>query len=243
MFNTLFLLLFLPAINFNTGEQSTQQKAANAAANNQNYKVRYFRKNDFRIDGNVNEKSWQRCKVIQNLVAPWDPLAAGTAQFRAGYDENFFYFSFEVKDSIGLYLEEKGEEAVAKGDRVEIFFSPDTAMSNYYCLEIAPNSNLLDYQASYHRRFNSTWNIEGAQIVGKPNANGYTVEGKIPVGFLKTLKGINGSLKGTTLHAGVFRARKKSAGDSDAFIWYSWINPQVASPDFHIPSALGRFEF
>jgi hypothetical protein len=243
MFFSLLLLFFSPTINLNNAKDSIELDYVRAADNHPNYKVTYLSKNDIRIDGDVNEKSWHRCEVIKNLAAPWDSGAAGTARFRACYDENFFYFSFQVTDSIALYLEEKNEEAVAKGDRVEVFFSPDTAMSNYYCLEIAPNGNLLDYQASYHRNFNSTWNIEGAEIVGKPNANGYMVEGKIPVGFLKTLKGIDGSLNGVTILGGVFRARKKSIADPEAFIWYSWINPHVASPDFHIPSALGRFEF
>ena len=243
MFFSLLLLFFSPTINLNTAKDSLKLRHVNTADSIPNYKVSFLPKNDIHIDGDVNEKSWRRCEVIKNLSAPWDSGAAGAAQFRACYDENFFYFSFQVKDSIGLCLEEKNEEAVAKGDRVEVFFSADPAMSNYYCLEIAPNGNLLDYQASYHRNFNSTWNIQGAEIVGKPNANGYMVEGKIPVGFLKTLKGIDGSLKGATIRGGVFRARKKSIPEPEAFIWYSWINPHVASPDFHIPSALGRFEF
>lgn len=209
MFFSLLLLFFSLTINLNTAKACIKNDHVSAADDDPNYKVTYLSKNDIRIDGDVNEKSWHRCDVIKKLSAPWDSRAAGTARFRACYDENFFYFSFQVKDSIGLYLEEKNEEAVAKGDRVEVFFSPDTAMTNYYCLEIAPNGNLLDYQASYHRNFNSTWNISGAEIVGKPNANGYIVEGKLPVGFFKTLKGIDGSLKGATIHSGVFRARKK----------------------------------
>lgn len=143
MFFSLLLLFFSESINLNTAKDSIELQYGNAGDNNPKYKVSYLRKNDIRIDGDVNEKSWHRCEVIKNLLAPWDPGAAGTAQFRACYDKNFFYFSFEVKDSIGLYLEEKNEEAVAKGDRVEVFFSTDTAMTNYYCLEIAPNSNLL----------------------------------------------------------------------------------------------------
>jgi hypothetical protein len=69
------------------------------------------------------------------------------------------------------------------------------------------------------------------------------VEGKIPVGFFKTLKNSRGSLKGSVIPAGVFRARKKSVHDPEAFLWYSWVDPKVTTPDFHIPSALGRFEF
>ena len=232
------LLLFSSIIMLHSGPTFTLPHDSTRS-----YKMRYLPKNDIRIDGELNDKGWQACEVIQNLSAPWDPGATGTARFRACYNDNFFYFSFNVRDSLGLLLAERSEAAVAKGDRVEVFFSPDTTMANYYCLEIAPNGNLLDYQASYHRKFNDTWNIEGAKIVGKRAKDGYVVEGKIPVSFFKKLVSSNGSLKGTTIYAGVFRARKKSSPDPEAFIWYSWIDPKVASPDFHIPSALGRFEF
>ncbi|MCW3105511.1 MAG: hypothetical protein JWQ09_17 [Segetibacter sp.] len=243
MLTSLFLLLLTSIINANTVEESDKEQFIRITDSQPRYKVHYLPKNDIRVDGNINDKSWERCEVIKNLPCPWDPMANGTGQFRACYDESFFYFSFNVKDSIGLYQDEKNELSVANGDRVELFFSADSLMNNYYCMEIAPNGNMLDYQASYHRNFNNNWNIQGTKIIAKPNANGYMVEGKIPVGFLKKLKNSKGSLKGSVIPAGVFRARKKNVADPEAFIWYSWVDPHVIVPDFHIPSALGNFEF
>lgn len=243
MFTWLLLLLFTSIINANAVKENDKQQLFRITDTQPHYKVHFLPKNDIRVDGYVTDKSWESCDVIKNLACPWDTTASGTAQFKACYDENFFFFSFKVKDSIGLYQDEKNEIAVANGDRVELFFSSDTTMSNYYCMEIAPNGNLLDYQASYYRNFNNTWNIQGTKIISKPNGNGYMVEGKIPVDFFKKLKNSKGSLKGHIIPAGVFRARKKNVIDPEAFIWYSWVNPHVAIPDFHIPSALGRFEF
>lgn len=186
---TCLLLLFLTSkIGVNTVKENDKQQVFYITDSQPHYKVYFLPKNDIRVDGNVTDKSWDSCDVVKNLPCPWDTTASGTAQFKACYDENFFCFSFSVKDSIGLYQNEKNEIAVANGDRVELFFSSDTSMSNYYCMEIAPNGNLLDYQASYYRNFNKNWNIQGARIIAKPAVNGYMVEGKIPIGFFKKIE-------------------------------------------------------
>ena len=243
MVTDLFLFFFLTVFAAGTTVPRPQDNSINVSNPLANYKVRYLLKNDLQIDGSINEKSWKTCDEIKNLICPWDSYCGGTAKFRAGYDKNFFYFSFHVTDRIGSYLPQKNEMAVVSGDRVEIFFSADDSMSNYYCLEIAPNGNLLDYQASYHRKFNNTWNVQGKKIIGKPNKTGYMVEGKIPVDFFRLLTGSKASLQGSVIRAGVFRARKKNTSNKDPFTWYSWIDPKVANPDFHVPSALGSFEF
>jgi hypothetical protein len=207
------------------------------------YKVTYLPHNDFTVNADLNDKSWQSCNVINSISDPWDKDATGTTEFRAAYDEHFFYFSFRVKDNIVRYENENSEFSVAKGDRVELFFSADDSLKNYYCMEMAPNAHVLDYKATYHRIFDSKWNLKAATVKGKTDADGYIVEGKIPQEFFREIKGFEGSLAGKTIRAGVFRGKKKNSNDAEAFFWYTWLDPHLAEPDFHVPSALGVFQF
>lgn len=243
IFACLLLLLFTCIANAERVKVNNYKKYFKLQSDSApHYKVHYLPKNDIDIDGDINDKAWKKCDVISNLISPWD-TATGTAEFRACYDKNFFYFSFNVKDSIGSFTNDNDEQSVAKGDRVELFFSPGTSMTKYYCMEISPSGHVLDYEASYHRNFNNKWNIKGATIRCKLTEEGYIVEGKISVGFFKEIKGSAVLSKGSIIHAGVYRARKKNTAGAEDFIWYSWVNPRQPSPDFHVPASLGIFEF
>lgn len=244
--NSIFLLFISFTLISHSMQSDEQIKDISLATNVQDsvpqYSVRFFNKLNIVIDGNLRENDWKNCNIITPLSSPWEKGVKDSTFFRACYDNNFFYFSFEVHDQTITCQKQINEKSVAKGDRVEMFFSANSSMSTYYCLEISPEANLLDYQASYHRVFNRDWNIEGASIKAKKLANIYYVEGKIPLLFFKRM--INRTtIKGATIRAGIFRADKKNLLPNDDFTWFSWVNLNTENPDFHIPAALGYFKF
>lgn len=190
---------------------------------------------EIQLDGNIGELEWDHATTITNFCSPWVSTEEDKTIFRCFCSVKYFNFCFEVVDNIITVLDYKDEMTVAKGDRVELFFSPSSNLSPYYCIEINPNGNILDYKAQYYREFDFLWNFNQPTIVGKINATGYIVEGRIPISDLNVL-GIDFK-KG--FYLGVFRA-DFFGKDEDSVIWYSWINPQTEVPDFHVHSAFGK---
>ncbi|HTN68027.1 MAG TPA: sugar-binding protein, partial [Dysgonamonadaceae bacterium] len=124
---------------------------------------------------------------------------------------------------------------VEKEDRVELFFSKDKEMSEYYCFEIDAKGRVLSYSAKYYRSFNFDWDVPtGFKVAAKINSNGYSVEGSIPLEFIKNLNP-NGEL-----FFGAYRAEFSRQGNVKIENWLTWINPKTESPDFHVPSSLGK---
>lgn len=243
-----FILLFLISFSFASHRSQTVELVKdmildlNEKDSVPQYSVRFSHKMNIVIDGFLDDKDWEDCEVITPLYAPWEPDMKDRTCFRACYDTNYFYFSFRVYDQTITHQEQINERSVAAGDRVEMFFSADSSMSDYYCLEISPDANILDYQASYHRIFNRNWNIKDAFIKAKSQTDTYCVEGKIPIIFFKRLANIS-TMKGTNIRVGIFRADKKTLLPNNDFTWFSWINLKTEFPDFHIPAALGLFKF
>ena len=179
--------------------------------------------------------------VIGNLIAPWSNDHAQT-EFKAFYTDEYFVFRFNVVDSAIVDIGDT-EESVAAGDRVELFFSRSPALAEpYYCIEISPRGRVLDYEAVYYRKFSNAYTLNGLQVSSKQTLSGYEVEGKIALSFFKQLMNTD-NMKGTKVYVGAFRAEMSYDRLPDNFVWYTWINPKSTSPDFHIPSSFGIFQF
>jgi hypothetical protein len=187
------------------------------------------------LDGNIGKEEWNGVTTITNLRSPWKPAERDSTIFRCYSSHKYFNFCFEVIDRNMTVFDYTDELTVAKGDRVELFFSPSIKLHPYYCLEINPNGHILDYKAQLYRKFDYSWNFNHCSIVGKITPTGYVVEGRMSISELEKL-GIDFN-KG--FHLGVFRADFTEKKE-DAVIWYSWIKPHVKEPDFHIPSAFGK---
>ena len=194
-----------------------------------------YHTSEIQIDGDIDGMEWSRSTTLTDLYSPWAPAERDSTIFRCFFSQKYFNFCFEVIDRTLTVLEYTDEITVAKGDRVELFFSPSSKLSSYYCLEINPNGYILDYKAQLYRKFNYLWNFNHRDIVGKITSTGYVVERRIS---LSELKKIDIDLdKGFCL--GIFRA--DFTGENENYvIWYSWLNPHTKDPDFHIPSAFGK---
>jgi hypothetical protein len=188
---------------------------------------------EIKVDGVIDKEEWEQAFLFENLVAPWEKESWDKTTFRAFVSSNTFNFAFHVLDNTLTTVPFENELSVESEDRVELFFASDTTLTKYYCIEIDPKGNVLDYSARYYRDFNQGWNFNSKALASKITNNGYIVEGKISLNELNEL-GIS-----NTFYLGIFRADFKS-NMADDVTWFSWIKPKSPAPDFHIPSAFGE---
>lgn len=170
------------------------------------------------------------------LVNPWGDTCAPTDIYVSSQD-GFVYFNFDVTDADLVYAENfTSERDVEIGDRVEIFFAKDPKMKHYECFEINPQGYVLAYSASYYRQFDYSWNPpQGFSASAEITENGYHVEARFPVDYLKSF------IHNGKLYFGLYRGDFYKDGDKIVERWYSWKNPSTPEPDFHVPASLKKF--
>lgn len=187
----------------------------------------------------LNSIDWSNSNLLTNFISPWRDASANTT-FRALWDQDYFYFRFDVEEeNILIYRKEDAEQEVVGSERVEIFFRKDDQLDPYYCLEMDAAGRKFDNKVSYYRQYNPEWSWpEGEiQIQAERNHAGYFLMGKISLNSLKEL----GLIKENKLQAGLFRGRCLKAGGGDSsFHWISWVNPETEKPDFHVASSFGE---
>ena len=189
-----------------------------------------FSSKEIKVDGVIESKEWKHGTLVNKLIAPWDDSCSNTTEFYAFVSNNYFNFGFNVPDDRVITIPFKEELDVASEDRVEMFFSKDKSIEKYYCIEIDPTGNILDYSVRFYRDFDESWGFSETSIKAKITDSGYVVEGRI---LLKELQNI-GIVD--QFYFGIFRADFKSHREDDV-CWHSWIKPNSLDPDFHIPSA------
>jgi hypothetical protein len=98
---------------------------------------------------------------------------------------------------------------------------------------------VLSYRGHYYRDLQFEWKPpEGFHAVGNITSEGYTVKGSIPLRFFRDFVPDDGFLS-----FGAYRAEFSKAKDGTLIMnWLTWIDPQTASPDFHVPTSLGRLK-
>ena len=197
-----------------------------------------------RIDGRigVGGEEWRAGRWETGLTFPWRAEPAPPTAFVALVDGESLHFAFQVTDEDVVLVDgaEGDESLVARGDRVELFLARDPELEDYYSIEIDPRGRVLDYRGRFYRRFDDGWDCPGLQVAARQRAGGYDVEGRIPLLSLREM-----GLRWTSsrpLLAGVFRGEFSHRGKTIAESWISWVRPRVETPDFHVPSAFGRFE-
>ena len=195
-----------------------------------------FSSEEIKVDGVIEENEWKHGVLVDYLISPWVDNISDKTRFYTFVSHDYFNFCFSVVDSTLVTFPFETERTVIKEDRVELFFSKEASLEKYYCIEIDPFGNLLDYSAKFPREFNRSWDFSEINIKTKVNDFGYTVEGTI---LLKELKAIGIS---DQFYLGIFRADFKSHDLKDV-CWISWINPNSSKPDFHIPSAFALTSF
>ena len=194
------------------------------------------------VDGRLSEPAWKDAPVLASFSFPWSDTKAPRTEVRAFADGERLFLGFDVDDTeVMVEKEWAGESTVDREDRVEVFFAADPNLERYFCLEIDPLGRVHDYAARSYRTFDSGWSCAGLRAAATNRAGGYTVEASVPLHTLSELLGR--SLRaGESLRIGFFRAefRHGSLGDANDN-WLSWRRPTTGQPDFHVPSAFGRW--
>ena len=190
------------------------------------------------LDGEKTETAWVVAGVSQTFVNPWDKRCAETV-FSMVHDKQFLYFFFDAKDdeivSVADFTTERDAE---REDRVELYLSKDPDMKEYYCFEIDAMGRVLSYKAQYHRNFDFSWEPpEGFHVATQIHADGYTVEGGVPLTFLKDF------IDDGCIYFGAYRADFSRQDDSLIKNWLTWKDPKTAQPDYHVPASLGKLIF
>jgi hypothetical protein len=193
------------------------------------------------LDGRADESEWKEVSVERRFLFPWDSRLPPETSFRAFLDDSNLYIFFAAQDSTLLSWEGSEEQLVASGDRVEIFFSLDSELSRYFCLELSPSNNVLDYEAAYYRKFRPEWDLAGLRTAAIQTSSSYTVEAAIPLSTLLML-GFPNPRPGPWIRIGLFRADFVQTSTGVEQNWLSWCLPAVDRPDFHVPSAFGFLE-
>lgn len=204
------------------------------------YNVRYLPGAEINVNGMLDESDWNKVYCERDFFFPWEERTTPVTEFRAFCDDDSFYFLFNVHDE-DVVVEEMFdvETIVAREDRVEIFFACDDKLKDYFCLEVDPLGRILDYAASYYRKFDNSWNFPGVHIGAFITSEGYTVEGSIPLKSLEAV-GLAPLGSGWVLKVGLFRADFNHGQNSELNEhWISWVDPGTKQPDFHVPSAFG----
>ena len=195
-----------------------------------------------KVDGKATEKGWKTAEVLTDFRFPWKQIPTPPTEFRALWDEQYIYFMFKVEDSDVVIGQDSVKEKAALGsDRVELFFTQDDSLNQYFTMEIDPANQIFDASGQHYRQVHSEWNWPGLEAKGAISSDGYTVEGRIPVTSFQELGLWRIFDEKRGLSVGVFRAEfsRLDDGKTDKK-WISWIQPKTPKPDFHTPSAFGK---
>ena len=244
---------------------STRQAAGGGGlprGSDQTYRVKWAPGADIVLDGRADEPVWSKAVVEKAFFFPWKKAPAPATEFRALCDETYLYFTFRVHDDDIVALErlrDKQEEVFE--DRVELYFGRDEQMKDYYCLEVDSKGRAFDYRGSYPRHLDPSWKFEGLETKAAALAQGYEVEGRIPLKTFVAL-GFPALRPGVKIRCGLYRAefshdrsgRKvepqasihtmglRMKGPPPIEEWLSWVDPKTKEPDFHVPSSMGWME-
>ena len=192
------------------------------------------------IDGSPNETAWHTSIRISPFSNPWTDVRPATSLSML-HDSQNVYFLYEVEDTDIVCIPNIDNELdVAKGDRVEVFFSKDSLMKEYYCFEVDPEGRTLAYSCSHYRKYDYGWDAPagyfaaGTRVVPHLLNRGYTVEIAIPKTFL------SGLMQDNSLYFGAYRAEYSNSNGTVVENWQTWQAPPTAEPDFHVPESLGK---
>ena len=198
------------------------------------------------VEGILSDETWGLAVELGDFSFPWTDKEAPETLFKALWDDDLFYFRFEVVDEDVVLAEgADSKEKVVGSDRVEIFFTTGDDLEPYYGLEMDPRGEVLPYETRHHRQFNWDWSCPGLKICPMLTDVGYDLQGSIPLQTFRDLGCLHEKDGRSFLKAGLFRA-EFSHGVGDEAVkddWISWVDPGGEIPDFHVPSAFGVLSF
>lgn len=190
---------------------------------------------------------WKNIPIFKDFISPWSEKSFGETTFQYQNDTSWFYFLFKVVDKdIQLCDTSLGDEQNAlQSDRVELFFAKDSLMQPYYTFEMDAANRLFDAHCSIvsknktnPKQINADWDIDKKdfQFIASQTKNGYEVEGKLSMSFLKKEQ----LIKNNQLWCGMQRADFSAAGPTQ---WICAKDPKTNTPDFHCWGVFRKLTF
>ncbi len=207
-----------------------------------------------KIDGHLDEKTWQNSPRIA-FIMPWnDPQREGSqgTTARLLWDAKNLYIAYECADP---YLDSEVTEhdgPVYTEDAVEIFATPNAGdIGAYFGYEMNINGALLDYIAfgggsEWTANIHPAWQSEGVEIatsyIGTLNDHSdrdqsWILEIAIPLANFRHLGGHIPPRDGDRWRAGLNR----TAGDKGQF--GLWADTHQPKPSFHHSIHFGELIF
>lgn len=204
-----------------------------------NYKVSSIEDGTLILNGKGDNELWDNAEILTDFVSAWDKELVKKIEFRALWDSENLFFYFNVYDNkVHIDIKDDSVDSIGNSDRVELFFRTDELLNPYYCLEIDPSPRIMDFIAYPNKNFDFNWNWPKGDILVKSSIEKehFTVEIAISLASLKQFN----LIKDNKIETGIFRA-KYNAQENLVYkpIWISWVNPNTASPNFHIESSFG----
>jgi len=185
---------------------------------------------------------WTSANVLEDFSQPWSNADSPKTKFLTLHNDQFLFLRFDVEDNnVLIHKESEDKMNVAQSDRVEIFYRENKKMDSYFCLEVDPNGRVLDYAASFYRKFNNNWVWPKDHILttGKKYLNGYKVYITLSIQSLRDLR----IMRKNKIQVGIYRGDCKSLPSrkqKEAEInWISWVTPKTERSDFHVSSSFG----
>lgn len=195
------------------------------------------------LDGTGADPAWQHAELLTDFRFPWEDRPAPLTQFRALWDDDFVYFQFDVEDpDLVIHEDTTRDKSVLGSDRVELFISTNDTLNPYYSLEMDPRAWVFSSIGRYPRNIDPSWSWPGLETFASLTDAGYVLEGRIPMQSFADL-GLWQDEAKRKLIVAVLRGEFDHLPDGGIkHGWISWIQPDSPKPDFHIPSAFGRWE-
>ncbi|MBI5384778.1 MAG: carbohydrate-binding family 9-like protein [Verrucomicrobia bacterium] len=194
-----------------------------------------------RVDGWLNEPIYERLPPVTDFKVASRPGATAPAtKAWLQWDECGLWFAFAAHDtSLVTTPATSNEHEVDAQDRVELFLWPESS-GRYFCVEFAPSGAVHDYAARVYRQFDDSWRPAGATFAARRTAEGYAVEGFMPVAVLREM-GVCSWQAGARFHLGLYRADFRPEAPDDP-VWLTWIEPNLPQPDFHVRATFALVE-
>lgn len=200
---------------------------------------------EIHIDGISKESAWDKAIALSEFKNYWSDTETPTTTFKGLYDDQFFYFLYDVVDKDIVLVDKPsiGEEGQAVGsDRIEIFMRNKDLNKDYYSLELDAKGRVFDSKANFNKSYGIDrewdWPKGNLELKSTFTDNGYIVEGRISISSLKELDLFDGNI----VHAGLYRGNYNSrASKKPSIEWISWVKPKKLN--FHIPSSFGVLKF
>lgn len=212
-----------------------------SSCNNSSTAIPYH-KGQITIDGTDQDSVWLLCDVYEDFVSPWKKQSVPTTRFKTFYDDEYLYVHFTAKDKDQVCNTHKlHKRAVEQSDRVEVFFSKDEEMSQYYGMEFDICGRMISFKSTGYRNFKKNWkfpHFKRKDYRTRKLLNVYQSEIRIPLKALEELELINDN----KLWMGVFRANYNSQSYNKVQ-WISWKMLNTQKPDFHNIKGFKLMEF